>query len=466
MLYRSTQIRCVAAAHAAMFFRAASASLVLGCAWAVSGAAQNVRGAVHPGDTVSLTLAAVRQLAMRANPDLGAARLDTSIARGELRQAGVLRFNPSADLLGASGGNGLEAGISQEIEVFGQRGRRVAAGEAGFERSRARVADATRRVLGDVDRSFYRLAAANRRFALAREVLTLNERLATVANRQLEAGEISRLDYNLAVVELGRSRSRLLAARREEQRVAIELARLAGLPTGAPISPLLDSSQHPPLTDTVPRAHADDTTSLSARARALDADSLVALALAGRPDLAERQAALRQANAQVSVTRREALPNIVLRGTSEPVALGTGRALRPGAGLAIPVFNRNQGELAARRAAVRQAELEQVAQVARVRAEVTSAVATYQSAAIEVEVLETTVLLPARQNRQLLETAYREGEVGLPVLLLIRNQVIDAELEYWTTWLAEREARATLDESTGENVRGSSPSPSSPGGAR
>lgn len=466
MFNRSRQIRCVDDVDATMYVRAASACLILCCAWAIPVAAQPLSGAVRSGDTLSLTLAAVRQLAVRANKDLGAARLDTAIARGELRQAGVPRFNPSADVLGASRGNGLEAGISQEIEVFGQRGRRVAAGKAGFDRSRARVADAMRRVLGDVDRAFYRLAAANRRFALAREVLTLNERLATVANRQLESGEISRLDYNLAVVELGRSRSRLLAARREEQRVAIELALLAGLPTGAPITPLLDSTQHPPLTDTVTRAHVGDTTSLSARARALDADSLVALALAGRPDLSERQSALRQANAQEGVTRREALPNIVLRGTTEPSASGTGRSLRPGAGLAIPLFNRNQGELAARRAAVRRAELEQLAQVARVRAEVTSAVATYQSAAIEVEVLETTVLLPARQNRQLLETAYREGEVGLPVLLLIRNQVIDAELEYWTTWLAEREARATLDESTGENVRGSSPSPSSPGGAR
>ena len=66
--------------------------------------------------------------------------------------------------------------------------------------------------------------------------------------------------------------------------------------------------------------------------------------------------------------------------------------------------------------------------------------------------LESTVLAPARQNRQLLEIAYREGKVGLPVLLLIRNQVIDAELDYWTAWLAEREALATLAEATGANL--------------
>ena len=89
--------------------------------------------------------------------------------------------------------------------------------------------------------------------------------------------------------------------------------------------------------------------------------------------------------------------------------------------------------------------------IADVRAEVASELAAYQAAAEQVEILETTVLIPARQNRQLLETAYREGKVGLSVLLLIRNQVIDAELEYWEAWLAEREALANLREATGVN---------------
>jgi hypothetical protein len=30
------------------------------------------------------------------------------------------------------------------------------------------------------------------------------------------------------------------------------------------------------------------------------------------------------------------------------------------------------------------------------------------------------------------------------VVLLIRNQVIDAELDYWSAWLAEREALTDL----------------------
>ncbi len=399
------------------------------------------------GDSLRLTLADARARALQLNPELAAVRLDTAIARGDLRQARVLRFNPVADALGPTGSVGSEAGISQEIEVFGQRSARISAGTAGIERSRSRVRDATRRVLGETDRNFYRLAAASRRRALADEVLALNERLASVAGRQLSAGEINRLDYNLAVIELGRSRSRSLAARREARAVTIELARLIGLPDSANLLPVLDATQHPE-----PEHLRLDTARITdLRTGHLGIDSLLAQAFAYRPDLTESQAAVRQAEAEATLARREAMPNIVLRAVTEP-ADGSGRALRPGVGFAIPLFNRNQGEIAARRAAHQQTDLALRALRTLVRAELARAISNYESAAVEVEILETTVLVPARQNRTLVEIAYREGEVGLPVLLLIRNQAIDAELEYWSAWLIEREARATLDEVTAANL--------------
>jgi|GEM_PF-425276 len=400
-------------------------------------------------DSIRLSLDEIRARALRANPELLAAHLDTAVARGELRQAGVLRFNPSVDALAAGGESGVEPGISQELEVFGQRGVRMAVGRAGVERARAGVANTIRLTIGDVDRAFYQLVAATRRTDLADEVLALNQRLAAVTERQLVSGEISRLDYNLAVVELGRSRALALASRRERDQVAIELRRLAALSSGVVVVPVLDGTQHPPVADSVrvlPVAMP-----LVTRAERLDIDSLTALALSRRPDLAEREAAMRQATTQASLAKREALPNIVLRGTSERDGAGE-RTFRPGIGLTLPLFNRNQGEAEARQASARQAALERAALASRVRAEIASVVSAYRSAARAVEVLESTVLAPARQNRQLVETAYREGKVGLPELLLIRNQAMNAELDYWEAWLAERDAFATLAEATGENI--------------
>lgn len=423
-------------------------------------------GAQAAADTVTLSLAEARALAARQNPDLAAARLDTAVSRGALRQAGIFPFNPSADVLAAGGGSGAEPGISQEVEVFNQRGARVAAARAGVVRARGDVANAARLTIGAVDRSFYRLVSATRRSALASDVLTLNQRLADVAQRQLREGEVSRLDYNLAVIELGRARARALSAGRDREAEQIELARLLGLASGAVVVPVLTPADHPPVQDSVlpppSPTLAPDTTAAPARVgdlvtshAALRGDSLAALALARRPDVSAADARIAQTAAEVTAARRSALPNLVLRATSE--VGDEGRVIRPGVGITLPFFNRNQGEVQARRALEAQARLERAAVGTRVRAEVAAALTTYQAAADAVEVLETTVLIPARQNRQLLEIAYREGKVGLPVLLLIRNQVIDAELEYWDAWLAEREAAAALVEATGSNLPDTTP---------
>lgn len=398
-----------------------------------------------------MTLAEARALALAANPELRAARLDVAIAEGESRQAGlVVRSNPEVEVLG--GGPGTEVGLSQELEIAGQRGARRQAGLAGVDRATARVLDATRSMVAEVDRIFYRLAADLQREQLANEVLALNQRLADVASRELAAGDISQLETNLATVESGRSRARALGVRREREATQGELDRLLGLPPGTAITPAVDTSSTPgsgAFPGTSPEAPSPDSLSL---------ESLTELALALRPDIAERAAAARQARASASLARREALPSLVLRVASEPEESGD-RAARAGLGFTLPLFNRNRGEEAARLAEAEQAELERAALVARVRSEVALAIAAYRAATEEVEVLQSTVLEPARENRRLLEIAYGAGKVGLPVLLLIRNQVIDAELEYWEAWLNAREALTDLREATGETGSTATESP-------
>lgn len=410
-----------------------------------------------PADTLRLTLDDARALALRVNPELRVARLDLPIARASFRQASLpIRSNPSLDVLARGSSN--EVSLTQEIEIAGQRAARRAAARSGMHRAAAGVLDVARLTFGEVDRAFYRLAAATQRVELTAEVLGLNQRLFDVAARQLALGRISPLEYNLAIVEAGRSQARALGAQRDRDRAGQHLRRLLGLPAGQPVVAVVTGSSLPAAE--VPRAEdpevgkgpLDRVPAMlpPATTAPLDVDSLTAVALTRRPDLMERSAAAEQARALARVARREAFPNLAVRGSSERMESSGRRVLRPGLGLTLPVFNRNQGEVEARRAEAEQAELGRAAIALSVRASVATAVAAYEKAAAESRVLATTVLTPARENRRLLEIAYREGKVGLPVLLLIRNQVIDAELEYWQAWLAEREALADVVEATGE----------------
>lgn len=394
-------------------------------------------------DTLRLSLEGVRDLARRLNPDVVASRWDTTIATGNERQAGLSPFNPTIDALSSSSATGPEYSAALEIEVFGKRSPRRAAAHDGVVRAKAASLDTERRVLAEAERAFYRLVAATRRAEVATEVLLLDERLADAVSRQLAAGEVNRITYNLAIIALGRSRSDKLAAQRDERLAQLRLVQLLGLRSPVTIQPQVDE----------PLVVGDSAAVEQAAASAdtFNVAALIAGAMSRRPDIAQVAANVRQAEAIVTSSRRAALPNLIVRVTSEEIAPGQ-RAVRPGVGVALPLLNRNQGELAARQAALHQALDGSRAVASRVAIEVEGAVADYVAAASEVSTLRIMVLRAGRQNRELSETAYREGKIGLPEILLIRNQAVSAELGYWAAWLAEREALATLAEVTGQNI--------------
>lgn len=401
--------------------------------------------AVGQSDPIRLTLSEARRRAIGNNASLAVARLDTAIARGQLRESGTIRFNPSFDIVSARQGNEMEAGLSQEVELFRQRSARIRASRAGFAVASLGITNSARLLIGSVDRAFFRLAANEQRIILAREVLALNERLEDVARRQLGEGAVSRLEYNLAVVELGRSRSRFLTARREYDQSSVELRTLLQLPTDS-VTAVVEG------THKATGIGQRDYTAPHDSAIDLRIDSLTRVANARRPDLQQVDRLIAQSDALINVARREALPNLLLRGVSEVSGNSGRRMIRPGLGVSLPFFNRNQGVVQAERARALQARLSRTALLTDIRAEISAEVSAYLTAASEVEVFESSVLAPARQNRELVESAYREGKVGLPIVLLIRNQAIDAELDYWSAWLTEREAFANLEEATGQNI--------------
>ena len=186
----------------------------------------------------------------------------------------------------------------------------------------------------------------------------------------------------------------------------------------------------------------------------MSADSLVQLALRRRPDVAARRAGVREFSSLTSLARREGIPNLRVGGIRERDVGGARFGFT--AGISLPLLNRNQGLVARREAELEQATLLVRASELDARTDVTDAVRTYRIATEEASVFELSVLGPARRNSDLLETAYRAGKISLPSLLLLRNQLLDAELGYWAAWLAKREAIVRLEAATGSIPSGPS----------
>lgn len=142
-------------------------------------------------------------------------------------------------------------------------------------------------------------------------------------------------------------------------------------------------------------------------------------------------------------------PPASVESASAAKATGRGAPNQPAATPSTRnTLNRNQGVVAQMEAQARQATYEARAAELRIRAEVADALRAYRAAAEETTVLESSVLEPAQRNSELLETAFRAGKIALPTLLLLRNQLLDAQEGYWIAWLAQREALVGLEAAT------------------
>ena len=416
------------------------------------------------GDTLTLTLADVRRLTLRQNPAFLADRQESAIARGELRQARAYRFNPDLSVVAPRGaGSPTEVSLLQEIEWAGQRGLRIDAARRGVTRASWMVRNAARLTLAEASVAFYRALATQRRLAVTQDVFELNERLLRAVRVQLAEGEISALEANLAEIEFGRARARVLAARRGATSTTLELIRLLGFGPDVEVWLVADTSDTPDAPLTVSSSDADSTaaapvTNLRARHPVtgfdlrIDQDSLIAIALARRPDVAAATAALEQSETRTSLARREAIPNFRIGAAAEREPGASSPGIGLALGVSLPVLNRNRGLVAQQRAMTEQARFERQSTELRVRSDVVNALRAYRTAGEEASVFEQMVLRPARQNTELLEVAYRAGKIPLTTLLLLRNQLLDAELGYWDAWLAQREAVVQLDAATGALV--------------
>ncbi|NJD20866.1 MAG: TolC family protein [Gemmatimonadetes bacterium] len=387
-------------------------------------------------DTLVLDLAEARRLASRQNPYLLSRRREAEAARGRLRQARVYSFNPEVSLRSVEVGGGrtlraYEGEISQELEWAGSWGIRAAVAEREAEREALLADDAGRQTLSAVATLFLSALAAQERLRLAEELQSMNDRIVSAAKERLEAGEISQLEMNLARIEGGRAKSWVLAEGRNARTAVLELRHALALEEGRPLRFVSDL---PPAPDPA----------------TLDGDSLVRVALARRPDAGARRADLAASQPSARLAGRERWPNLLLSVPFEKPE-GAGQALVGVAiGLSVPLWNRNQGRRDEARAVVARARAELDDAELQVRRDVQDALQRYASASAEERLAAEEVRDPARANQALLEEAFRSGKIDLPTLLLVRNQLLDAELSYWDSWLQLRTELVLLDAATAE----------------
>lgn len=382
-------------------------------------------------------LADVRGLALNCGMTARLAALQVDEASAALLDARRWAADPVVEIeaprrWGGTSEGEWEARVSQELNWPGHRTLRIERASLALESAQALHLEVRRRLLRDVERAFRALEAAAGRVRAAEQARELAESLATAVRSQVEEGEVSRMQGELVAIEAARAESRLLRLRQERRSRASELASIVGMPPEWADGLKTGAGSGPPW----------------ARFAETPLDSTVIRSLARRPDLRSARAEVAVANAAERLARRRVLPTLAIAALGEGSG---GRPTRVGVGVTatLPVFDRGKGDRARAAVARLAAEAREIAVERSVRAEVSRAYATLVAAGDELTLATSRVLEPAREQQQLLESAYAEGAIDLPSVLLLRAPLVESELEYWDTWERFQMAEVDLRSATG-----------------
>lgn len=392
-------------------------------------------GPVH-AETVELTLERAIELAVEKSPEASIAREEVELSAAEVvRDRMFLPSNPVVEgwagrRNGGDFGDDWVVGGSQRLSVPGQRGARLSASRNRNDAARARYREALHDLGADVGTAFIDALEATERLALAEESSKLGEELLSAAKSRYDAGASNALDLNLARIERGRAAGARLAAERDRVAAMSSLRARIGL---APDQVIALSGRL-----------ADPPQSVNS---GMTVASAVETALRNRGEVEAAQREGVAARRDLLAARLALLPQPTVHGQ---LSKDDGDDLaRVGISLAVPLFDRNQGERRRANASLRQARAREAATRAEIAREVETALSRVQSAKSAVEVFGADVQGALEENASLLTESYRAGKIDFIQLVVLRQQVVETRLLQLAARAEWRRAHIELDRATG-----------------
>jgi outer membrane protein, heavy metal efflux system len=374
-----------------------------------------------------LTFQSALDLALATNLDLAAARQGRAVRQAEVKTAGQ---HPNPDLVFESTKDTPHQMLSLDIP-FEPWKRSARVDLAREELSLADVDDAAavQALRRSVRLAFYGLLAADEGASLATSMWEVAGRVREVAQARFEEGAAPRVEVMAADLGLARARADL------------ELARSARLSAQAELDGVLN---RPP---TQPLAVAGDT---AEGAPLPPVDQALARAAAANAELraAEREVAIE--DRRLGVLKAERLPTPVFSVGAVFNAPGEfDVGYRAGLSLAVPIFDRNQGQIAGSLARGNQARLRRDALRRSVEARAFAAHARALAQRAQVAAYRETLLPTATTIESLAEEAYRLGRSPVLVVLEAQRTLRDTRAEYLSSLLSLQSALADLEDVLG-----------------
>jgi cobalt-zinc-cadmium efflux system outer membrane protein len=395
-----------------------------------------------------MTVAEAVQEAIDKNLSILAERANLPVAEAA-RITAALRPNPvvsaAADHLDALGTGFSEANaagppeyslrVDLPIERARKRELRVEAANYTTRMAELQLENAVRKLRLDVQLACVDVQEAKAKLALASDNLASLQRLVELNEARLASGAI-------APLEVSRARVAMLQYRTSVRSAELELATAK-----ARLLPLLGRRSAGPAIDI-----RDDLAAIPTAAPALTLDGLQTLALSSRPDLMllRRDQARSQADLRLQIAQGKIDYSVGMEYRRQQGINGRGNMIGFFVSAPLPVFNRNQGEIARAQAEIMRAGRSIQAIENEIQSEVFTLFQENESARSLVADIEKELLTTAEQARKTTAYVYNAGATTLVDVLDAQRAFNETMQTYYGARANYARVRVRLAAATGK----------------
>ncbi len=308
----------------------------------------------------------------------------------------------------------FDIGISYLFERGHKRQRRLQAARDQTAVTRAQVTDAERTLAFNVGQQFVSVLLAESTLQFALQDLKSFQQTVDIGAAQFKAGYIGEGDYLKIELQLLQFQTDVSAARLAKVQALVGLRQLLGYHTVPADFDVIGDLAYQPLQGNL--------------------EDLQMRAMQERPDFRAAELGVTAAQSQILLAKANA--KVDVNGTYDFTHVSGENTASLFANFELPIFNRNQGEIARTGYALTQAQEQQKAASDTVLSDVAVAYEALRSNDEIVQLYTSGYLRQAQDSRDISEYAYKRGAASL-------LDFLDAERSYRSVQLAYRQALAS-----------------------
>lgn len=378
-----------------------------------------------PSAANALSIGEAVRRALAANPDLSAVRREWEATAGTLLQAG-LRPNPEAGFVQEdirAGRRTSTLQVTVPIERGGKRDARIAVASRVREQAELGIDQYRADVRAAVMANYFEVLLAKERLKLAQESLTLSSGSADAASKRVQAGKVSPVEETRARVAQAAAQAELARAESDVRTARQRLSALWG--------------------DSV-SSYGDIAGSLVLPAEGLP-DEFVYQRLQTSPQLRRARLEVERWRAQVRLENARSVVDVaVTAGAKRDQASGTTMAV-VGISVPIPLFDRNQGNIAEAISREYKAQDELTAAEVRLTSQVSQAREQLRAARTEALTLQRDAVPGARSAYQAASQGFTLGKFSYLEALDAQRTLIGTQAQYLRALSDTYQAAAELE---------------------